>query len=339
MEIIAPQDLIAKIPLSEKGAELVAESRKTITRIFDRQDRRLLFIVGPCSIHNVEEALLYAQQLKELAEMVKEDCFLVMRAYVEKPRTRKGWLGLVHDPHLNGSHDISHGLELSRRLLVELAEMGIPTGTEFLTPHVAPYIEDLISWGCIGARTSASQIHRQLASQLQMPVGFKNSVDGNIDTAIHAIHSARLSHQFIHINSMGGIHQVKSSGNPYAHVVLRGSGKSSNYDAASIQQTLNALREQELPPRVLIDCSHGNCQGQYYLQKKAFQSVLEQVQNGNQQILGMMLESNLQAGAQMIHTPLDGLQPGISVTDPCIDYLTTADLISSVSMVMSSVQS
>lgn len=339
MELIAPQDLIAKIPLSKKGAENIAESRKTLMRIFDRQDPRLLFIVGPCSIHNVDEAIAYAQQLKELAESVKENCFIVMRAYIEKPRTRKGWLGLIHDPHLNGSHDVAHGLELARTFLVELAEMGMPAGTEFLTPHVAPYIEDLISWGCIGARTSSSQIHRQLASLLKMPIGFKNSVDGNIDTAIHAIHAARAPHQFMHISGKGSVQLVKSSGNPYAHVVLRGSVGSSNYDEASIQKTVGALREQELPPRVLVDCSHGNCRGQYFLQKKAFQDVLEQIQRGNQQILGMMLESNLQAGAQMIHHQLEGLQPGISVTDPCIDYSTMAELVSSVSMAMSSVQS
>ena len=339
MELIAPQDLIAKIPLSKKGAEVVAESRKTIMRIIDRQDPRLLLIVGPCSIHNVEEALVYAQQLRKLAQEVEESCFIVMRAYVEKPRTRKGWLGLVHDPHLNGSHDIGSGLTMTRTFLVELAEMGMPAGTEFLTPHLAPYIEDLISWGCIGARTSSSQIHRQLASHLKMPIGFKNSVDGNIECAVNAIHAARTPHQFMHINAKGRLHLAKSGGNPYAHVVLRGSSKAPNYDEASIQTTLCMLREQELPPRILIDCSHGNAQGQYFKQKKAFQDVLEQIQRGNHQIFGMMLESNLHAGAQMIYNPLDGLQPGVSVTDPCIDYSTTSELISSVSMVMSSTQS
>jgi len=339
MELIAPQDLIAKMPLSKKAAENVAESRKTIMRIFDRQDPRLLLIVGPCSIHNVDEALQYAQQLKELSREVEESCFIVMRAYIEKPRTRNGWLGLVHDPHLNGSHDIGSGLAIARAFLVQLAEMGMPAGTEFLTPHLAPYIEDLISWGCIGARTSSSQIHRQLASHLKMPIGFKNSVDGNIDCAVNAIHSARYPHQFMHVNAQGNLYLAKSSGNPYAHVVLRGSSKASNYDEASIQNTLCMLREQELPPRVLIDCSHGNAQGQYFKQKKVFQSVLEQIQQGNNQILGMMLESNLQAGAQMLTNQIDGLQPGVSVTDPCIDYSTTAELISSVSMVMSSVQS
>ncbi|MBS0629488.1 MAG: 3-deoxy-7-phosphoheptulonate synthase [Verrucomicrobia bacterium] len=339
MELIAPQDLIANMPLSKKGAETIATSRKTLMRIFDRQDPRLLIIVGPCSIHNVDEALVFARQLKELAKEVEESCFIVMRAYVEKPRTRKGWLGLVHDPHLNGSHDILSGLTMTRSFLVELAEMGMPAGTEFLTPHLAPYIEDLISWGCIGARTSSSQIHRQLASLMKMPIGFKNSVDGNVDVAINAIHAARHPHHFMHINDHGKLHLVRSGGNPYTHVVLRGSSTASNYDEASVQKTLCKLREQELPPRVLIDCSHGNAQGQYFLQKKAFQSVLEQIQRGNHQVLGMMLESNLHAGAQLIYNPLDGLQPGVSVTDPCIDYSTAAELISSVSMVISSVQS
>lgn len=339
MHLIAPKDLISQHPLSKKGAEFIADSRKTLMRIFDRQDPRILLIVGPCSIHNVEEALVYAQQLKELAHEVQENCFIVMRAYLEKPRTRKGWLGLVHDPHLNGSHDIGHGLGLSRAFLVQLAEMGVPAGTEFLTPHLAPYIEDLISWGCIGARTSSSQIHRQLASLLKMPIGFKNTVDGNIDAAINGIHAARHSHHFMHICEAGRVKLAKSSGNPYAHVVLRGSQSGTNYDEASIRRTLCSLREQELPPRVLVDCSHGNCQGQYFKQKKVFQSVLEQIQGGNHQILGMMLESNLQAGAQLIHNQLEGLQPGVSVTDACLDYSTTSELISSASMVMSSVQS
>lgn len=339
MHLSSPKDLIAEFPLSKKGADFVAESRKTITRIFDRQDPRILLIVGPCSIHNVEEALTYAQQLKELAHEVRESCFIVMRAYVEKPRTRKGWLGLVHDPHLNGSHDIAHGLTLTRGFLVQLADLGVPAGTEFLTPHLAPYIEDLISWGCIGARTSSSQTHRQLASLLKMPIGFKNTVDGNVEAAINGIHAARHPHHFMHINEMGRVYLAKSAGNPYAHVVLRGSQTGPNYDEASIQKTLSTLREQELPPRILVDCSHGNCQGQYFKQKKAFQTVLEQIQRGNHQILGMMLESNLQAGAQLIHNQLDGLQPGVSVTDPCLDYSTTAELISSSSVVMSLTQS
>jgi 3-deoxy-7-phosphoheptulonate synthase len=339
MHLIAPKDLTAQLPLSQKGAEFIAESRKTIMRIFDRQDPRILAIVGPCSIHNVEEALNYAQQLKELAWQVRESCFIVMRAYIEKPRTRKGWLGLVHDPHLNGTHDLAYGLTLSRSFLVELAEMGVPAGTEFLTPHLAPYIEDLISWGCIGARTSSSQIHRQLASWLKMPIGFKNTVDGNVDAAINGVHAARHPHHFMHISETGNLKLVKGSGNPYAHVVLRGSTAATNYDEESVQKVLSSLREHELPPRILIDCSHGNAQGQYFKQKNAFHEVLEQIQKGNHQIVGMMLESNLQAGAQLLHTQLDGLQPGVSITDPCIDYSTTAELISSASMVMSSTQS
>jgi 3-deoxy-7-phosphoheptulonate synthase len=339
MHLIAPKDLTEQIPLSKRGAEFVLDARKTIMRIFDRQDPRILLIVGPCSIHNVEEALTYAKALKELADEVRDSCYIVMRAYIEKPRTRKGWLGLVHDPHLNGSHDISYGLVQSRSLLVQLAEMGMAAGTEFLTPHLLPYIEDLISWGCIGARTSSSQIHRHLASSLKMPIGFKNTVDGNIEAAINGIHSARHSHHFMHICESGKLQLVKSSGNPYAHLVLRGSHNGVNYDEASVRRAVCSLREQELPPRILIDCSHGNCQGQYFLQKKAFQTALEQIQNGNQQILGMMLESNLQAGGQMIHNPLEGLQPGVSITDPCIDFATTAELIYSVSAVISSTHS
>lgn len=339
MDLVAPKDLIAEYPISEKALENIAKNRKTIMRILDRQDPRLLFIVGPCSIHNVEEALIYARQLKELIREVQESCFIVMRVYVEKPRTRKDWLGLVHDPHLNSSHDIASGLSLTRGLLTELAEMGVPIATEFLTPHLAPYIEDLISWGCIGARTSSSQIHRQLASLLKIPIGFKNSVDGNIESAINAVHAARHPHSFMHIDPSGKVHLTKSSGNPYAHVVLRGSQKSPNYDEKSVRQTICSLREQELLPSILIDCSHGNCQGHYFKQKNVFQSVLEQIQNGNHQIVGMMLESNLQAGAQLIHHQLDELQAGVSITDPCLDFSTTAELIYSASTVMSLTQS
>jgi len=336
MQLITPKDLLQQFPLSPKAAAFITESRRAINQIFDRQDPRLLLIVGPCSIHNVEEGLIYAEKLKELATEVRDSCFLVMRAYIEKPRTRKGWLGLVHDPHLNGSHDIAHGLALSRQFLVQLAEMGVPAATEFLTPHLAPYIEDLISWGCIGARTSSSQIHRQLASLLKMPIGFKNTVEGNVEPAINGIHSARHPHMFMHINEMGKVFLAKSTGNAYAHVVLRGSQTHPNYDEASIQKAVNLLREHELPPRILVDCSHGNSQGQYYKQKQVFRTVLEQ---RNPQIIGMMLESNLEAGAQLLSHQLEGLQPGISVTDPCIDFSTTSELIRSSSIVISLTQS
>lgn len=335
MHLISPQQLKRAIPLTETGAKTVSTSRETIQRIYDRQDPRLLLIVGPCSIHNPEEGLAYARQFKALAEEVKDSVFLVMRAYVEKPRTKMGWKGLVHDPHLNGSEELDTGLHLTRQFLVDLAEMGVPAATEFLTPHLAPYIEDLISWGCIGARTSSSQVHRLLASHLPMPVGFKNTVDGNISCAVNGVLFASYPHTFMHVNDEGHLRKCKSSGNPYCHVVLRGSLHGRNDDRGAIQSTLEDLRAHELPPRVLVDCSHGNSQGKFSLQKEVFQNVLEQWQEGNAQILGMMLESYLEAGSQTVPRNLADLQRGVSITDACLDYRETRELIMSVSSSMS----
>ncbi len=331
MHLPSPSELSKELPLTPEAAAFVSTSRKSIQSIIDGKDSRLLIVVGPCSIHNTEEALIYAEEIKKLAEEVKEHCFLVMRTYIEKPRTRKGWRGLVHDPHLNGSEVIANGLPLCRSLLCRLAEMQVPTATEFLTPQLTPYFADTISWGCIGARTSSSQIHRLLASHLPMPVGFKNTVDGNVECAVNGVLVARSPHTFVHTCKDGKICKVQSQGNPYCHVVLRGSSLSQNYDAASIQRTLAVLRMQELSPRVLIDCSHGNAKGKYYAQKEVFHSVLEQKQEGNSHILGMMLESNLEAGSQLVGTDLHELQRGMSVTDGCIDFPATAELIKSVS--------
>jgi 3-deoxy-7-phosphoheptulonate synthase len=330
MQIPMPAQLKRQLPLSDRAEEFVRASRKTISAIFERQDPRILIVVGPCSIHSTKEALQYGKLLKELAEEMKDHCYLVMRAYIEKPRTKQGWKGLVHDPYLNGSSEMSTGLILARSLFIELAEMGVPIATEFLTPHLAPYIEDLVSWGCIGARTSTSQIHRFLASHLPMPVSFKNSMDGNIDCAVHAASVARAPHTFMHISDEGMLKLVHSKGNPHAHIVLRGSSFGTNFDAKSVQEALAALRREELPPRIVVDCSHGNCRGQYFKQKEVFQSVLGQIQEGNSLIMGMMLESNLEAGTQKIPAQLDELQRGVSVTDPCLDFSSTAELISSV---------
>ncbi|MDN3506576.1 MAG: 3-deoxy-7-phosphoheptulonate synthase [Simkaniaceae bacterium] len=326
MHLPSPALLKSQLPLSNEAKQFIADTRKTIQQIFERQDPRLLIVVGPCSIHSASEGIQFAKQLKELAESVKDKCVLVMRAYIEKPRTKQGWKGLVHDPHLNGSDDLTAGLSMGRSFLLELAKMQVPVATEFLTPHLAPYIEDLISWGCIGARTSSSQVHRLLASLLSMPISFKNSMDGNIECAVNAVHVARSPHTFMHISEEGKLCQVQSSGNPYAHIVLRGSSFGTNFDQESVQTALTALRREELPPRVMIDCSHGNCQGKYFKQKEVFQSVLEQE---NSLIMGMMLESNLEAGTQKIPAQLDELQRGVSVTDACLDFSSTAELISS----------
>lgn len=332
MHLFTPGDLKKAIPLSEEAKRFVQNSRETICSLLNRQDPRLLIISGPCSIHNVDEALLFADKLKNLAKEVEDSCFVVMRAYIEKPRTRKGWKGLVYDPHLNGSEDLSCGLTLSRTLFTELAEMGVPAALEFLTPHLANYFEDCVSWGCIGARTTTSQIHRLLASHLPLPIGFKNTVEGNIEAAIDAVDFSRHGHTFLHTDDIGKVARVKSIGNPNTHVVLRGSLLGANYDRTSVLQTLNALRRDELPPRVLIDCSHGNSQKKCFQQKEVFQSVLEQVQDGNSHIIGMMLESYLEAGSQKVLAQLSEMQVGVSITDPCLDFASTAELISSTSM-------
>jgi 3-deoxy-7-phosphoheptulonate synthase len=327
MHLPSPRQLKEQFPLSDLAQSFVYKSRKALVNILEGVDRRLLFIVGPCSIHSAKEGLLFAERLKELSDRVDESCFIVMRAYVEKPRTRAGWKGLVHDPHLNGTDDLAEGLSTARSFLVRLAEMGIPTATEFLTPHLAPYIEDTISWGCIGARTSSSQVHRLLASSLEMPVGFKNSVDGNIDCAISGAAVASSSHTFMHFDDDGKLCRYTSRGNPHTHVVLRGSLTEPNYDEKTILDTLGKLGDQELPERILIDCSHGNSGSRFYQQREVFESVMMQIQGGNRHILGMMLESNLEEGKQS----MPAQKSGVSITDGCLDYSTTAELISSVS--------
>lgn len=327
MDLPTPLDLKRKIPLTKEAALAVESSRKSLIDLFEGKDQRTLLVVGPCSIHCMEEGLHYARKLKALADSLQESCLIIMRAYIEKPRSRIGWKGLVHDPHLNGSHDVVEGLYLSRKFLVDLAHMGMPIATEFLTPHLAPYIEDTVTWGCIGARTSSSQIHRLLASSLAMPVGFKNSVDGNIDTAIGGVEVAQKPHTFLHLCENGKLTKAQSKGNPYAHVVLRGSLTGPNYDEKTILQTIEQLKEHNLPERILVDCSHGNSGGRYYQQREAFESVLMQIQGGNRHILGMMLESNLEEGKQ----PISAHREGISVTDGCLDFSSTAALISSVS--------
>lgn len=328
MHLKPPSEIKQEFPLSDTAKAFIAQSRQTICKIIDRQDPRMLLIVGPCSIHNPEEGIEFAEQIKKLSN---DHCFIVMRTYIEKPRTKTGWKGLVHDPHLNGSEDLECGLRIAREFLCWIAEMGVPTATEFLTPHLAPYIEDTISWGCIGARTSSSQVHRLLSSYLPMPVGFKNSVDGNVECAINGVYVSKMPHTFMHICENGKLCKVRSKGNPHTHVVLRGSLATENYHKDSVQTVLNHLRQYELPPRVLIDCSHGNTHGHYFKQKEVFSAVLEQIQNGNQQIIGMMLESNLESGSQKIPPQLTELQSGVSITDSCLDLSTTIELIKSAS--------
>jgi 3-deoxy-7-phosphoheptulonate synthase len=327
MQIFSPSHLRKQFPLSAAAERFIASSRDTIRRICLGKEQRLLIIAGPCSIHDPETALEYARRFKSLSEAVKETCFLVMRAYVEKPRTHTGWRGLVHDPWLNESYQIEEGLSLSRQFLTALAHLEVPTATEFVTPSVAPYFQDLISWGCIGARTSSSQIHRLLASHLPMPIGFKNSIDGNIDTAISGVVLARQPQVFLHTSEEGHLIRCTSKGNLAPHIVLRGSQVGPNCDKVTIDIALNKLRRLELPSRLIVDCSHGNCQKRYERQREIFLSLIEQIQRDGRHICGLMLESYLEAGAQSLEQSPQTLLPGVSVTDPCLDFDSTAELI------------
>lgn len=339
MALPTPQHLLSQLPLSKDLISFILSSRQEIRNILERKSPRLLLVIGPCSIHNLEEGLLFAKKLKNLSDKVKKEALIVMRAYIEKPRTRGGWQGFVHDPYLDGSNQLNKGLFLSRSFLIALADLRLPAAVEFVTPSLAPYYEDLVSWGCIGARTSTSQPHRLLASHLMMPVGIKNTVEGDIDAAIDGVFVASQPHSFPHIDLQGKLSQVKSQGNPHAHVVLRGSKTKTNYDVKTIEETAEKLNRLSLRPLLLIDCSHGNCRGDYTNQKSVFYTILEQFHQGNQHILGMMLESQMEANSQSLST--QPLEFGVSVTDPCLDFSSTEELVSAVSSstVMSFTQS
>lgn len=327
MSLPTPRQLKNLYPLSDSAKNFIKKSRETLSNILKGEDDRLVLIVGPCSIHNFQEGLLFAQKLKELFNLAKDSSFIVMRAFIEKPRTRFGWRGLVHDPYLNGSYDLAKGLSLSRDFLVHLAEMGIPAATEFVTPSIAPYIEDTISWGCIGARTSSSQIHRLLASSLLMPIGFKNSVEGCVESSINGALVAKSSNTFIHMNEDGKIDHYTSQGNPHTHIVLRGALNAPNYEKKNVSEALKKSEKEGLNRKICIDCSHGNSGGYHPKQQEVFESVVTQIREGNQKIFGLMLESNLLEGKQS----LPAEKPGVSITDGCLSYSSTAELISSIS--------
>jgi 3-deoxy-7-phosphoheptulonate synthase len=333
--LLPPFELKKQSPLSSQTASFIAESREIAKRIIRGQDRRKALIIGPCSIHDRKSALDYAQHFKKLAESVKRSCFMVMRVYIEKPRTAKGWKGLLYDPHLDGSHDIKTGLSWARELLLTLAEMQIPAAAEFVDPLAALYFEDLVSWGFIGARTSASQPHRQFASTKSMPIGFKNSTDGNLENAVHGVLSATNPHTLLHIDEQGKLCIVQSEGNPDSHVVLRGANDFTNYDPSSISLALEMLKKANLPQRLMVDCSHGNCQKNYKKQYEVFLSVLEQIEKGNDKIFGLMLESHLRSGNQPLSEDPSLLKYAISITDPCLDWKTTEELVYSADLAFS----
>jgi 3-deoxy-7-phosphoheptulonate synthase len=317
-----------RLPLSASNRSFISKNRGIVQSILRGEDQRLLLIVGPCSIHEKESALEYARKLHALSLEVSDQFFLVMRIYCEKPRTAYGWKGFLHDPLLDGSNTLKLGIEWTRELLLTLAEMGVPAATEFLDPLTAFYYNDLITWGSIGARTTSSQTHRQLASGLNIPIGFKNGVAGNVSAAVHGALSASLPHTFMGLCPDGTPSSIRTTGNPDTHIVLRGGDYSGpNYDPSSVSKALAKLESVKLPARLLIDCSHQNSGKQFDRQPTVFQSVIHQIAEGNANIQGLMLESHLYGGNQGLPHDLSELQYGVSITDSCLDWASTARLI------------
>jgi 3-deoxy-7-phosphoheptulonate synthase len=318
----APAALKRELPGSDAVYEVVVRTRTTIREIIRGTDRRLLAVVGPCSIHDPEAALDYAARLHRLAERVADRLFVVMRVYFEKPRTTIGWKGLINDPRLDGTNDMRRGLRLARKLLLDINALGLPAGTELLDPITPQYLADLVSWSAIGARTTESQTHREMASGLSMPVGFKNSTDGNQQVAIDAMVSAGSPHTFLGIDQEGFTSVVHTEGNPDRHIVLRG-GRTPNYDQASIRACEALLATRDVPARIMVDCSHAQTGKDYTRQPEVLADLVGQVAAGNRSILGFMLESNLGAGNQPLPRGGAGLRYGVSITDACIDWDTT----------------
>ena len=324
--LISPKALKQEIPVRAKGYDTVVSARKAIQNILNKKDRRLLVVVGPCSIHDEKAALEYAERLYHLKQQVAETLFIVMRVYFEKPRTTVGWKGMINDPCMNGSCDMTAGLRKARKLLLDITEMGLPTATEMLDPISPQYIAGLVCWSAIGARTIESQTHREMASGLSMPIGFKNCTDGELTTAVNALLAAGAPQNFLGIDQNGRTSVVKTTGNPWTHIVLRG-GKRPNYDSVSIAEAKDMLKEKGLPETIMVDCSHSNSRKQHQGQTVVWKDVINQRLDGNNDIIGLMLESNLLEGNQKIAGDLSNLEYGVSVTDACISWETTEKLL------------
>lgn len=327
--LITPEALKREIPLHGVAEQTVIEGRRTIQNILDGSDPRLLVVVGPCSIHDIDAALDYARRLRQLADAVKDSLFLVMRVYFEKPRTTVGWKGLINDPNLNGSFEIEKGLHTARRLLVELSEMGLPLATEALDPISPQYLQDCISWSAIGARTTESQTHREMSSGLSSPVGFKNGTDGSLEVAINALQSVAHPHNFLGIDYAGRVAIIRTRGNVYAHVVLRGGNGKPNYDSVSVALAEQELKKAGIEPNIMVDCSHANSNKDAALQPLVMDNVTNQILEGNRSIMGLMVESNIGWGSQKILDDHNQMQYGVSVTDACIDWPTTEEALTS----------
>jgi len=324
--LISPEALKTELPLSEKAAKTVITSRENVENVLIGKDKRLIVIVGPCSIHDEKAALEYADRINKLRNEVEDSLLVLMRVYFEKPRTAIGWKGFINDPSLDSTYDIELGLRRARKLLLDITEMGLPTATEMLDPITPQYIAGLISWAAIGARTTESQTHREMASGLSMPVGLKNSTDGNLDAALNAMEASRAPQSFLGIDSNGHTGIVKTTGNPHVHLVLRG-GNSPNYDPISIEKARAGLERKQLPETIMVDCSHANSGKKQQGQAFVWKSVIDQRLEGNEAIIGLMLESNLCEGNQKCNGNISELQYGISITDECISWETTEKLL------------
>lgn len=328
MESLAsPSTVKQEMPAHAQHIEFIQESRRQIANILNGSDNRLLLIVGPCSIHDSKAALEYGTNLRRLMDDVSKSFFVVMRTYFEKPRTAHGWKGMLYDPHLDGSNDIATGIRHARQLLLDLTDMQIPTATEFLDPISPRFLSDLVSWSCIGARTTESQIHRQLASGLPMPVAFKNSTSGNVEVAVKGVMTAACPHSFFGIDDSGHASIVRTKGNQNAHIALRGGKNGPNYDSQSIKHALELLKKHHLPENLVIDCSHDNSRRCQDEQKNVFDSVIRQYIDGNNAIKGLALESNLFSGSQRMPLDASRLQYAVSITDPCLDWEQTEALV------------
>ncbi len=325
--LIPPRQLHQDLPLDYTSANTVSKTRRSIQNILHKNDSRLLVIVGPCSIHDIQAAKEYSSHIQKFRNLYQEKLEIVMRVYFEKPRTTIGWKGLINDPHLDGSYDINTGLRRARSLLLYLASNEIPSATELLDPIVPQYIADLISWTAIGARTTESQTHREMASGLSMPIGFKNGTDGSFNTAINAIQSAAKSHHFLGVNNDGFASIVNTTGNPDGHIVLRGGSRGPNFETEHVNSISSELLKINLPNKVMIDCSHGNSNKDFKKQGNVLDDVAQQLKNGEKNILGVMLESHIKEGNQKLLNK-NSLEYGKSITDACIDIQTTEELLS-----------
>ena len=321
--LITPSALKADIPVSEAARATIAAGRQAIEDILERKDHRIFIVIGPCSIHDVDAAKEYAERLKALADKVSDTLLIVMRVYFEKPRTTVGWKGLINDPFMDDSFRITDGLHIGRQLLNDVAEMGLPTATEALDPISPQYLQDLIVWSAIGARTTESQTHREMASGLSSSVGFKNGTDGSLTVAINALQSVASPHRFLGINSEGEVSIITTQGNPWAHVVLRGGNGKPNYDSVSVSICEQELEAAGIPANIMVDCSHANSNKDHNLQPLVMDNVANQIVEGNRSIIGLMVESHLNGGNQKLSTNKDEMAYGVSVTDACIDWETT----------------